>query len=56
MGNDPFGAGVEAGWDGLVERCDLDNPHQVPSMAWTSAWACLLGHGPALRPLVASRR
>ena len=42
MGNDPFGAGVEAGRDRLVERCDLGNPHQAPSMAWTSV-------GPACR-------
>ena len=33
MGDDPLGAAVESGRDGLVQRCDLGNPHQAPSIA-----------------------
>ena len=36
MGDDPFGAAVKAGRDGLVERCDLGNPHRTPSTVVTS--------------------
>ena len=36
VGDDPFGAAVEAGRDGLVERRDLGDLHQVPSTGWTT--------------------